>query len=173
MILSKSTKKVVNFHFLNFFEAFWMILKKLHCYTDFPTWKIMKYFKFLDDSLVFSKCWFVHESTYGRYVDISWNNSVTILDIRTCFLDDFWKTACWQDSSFSFPFLLADSHLGVLEVYFLAVFCRGYHFLFHMRDLRASERRVLNQTVYCARWCTVFILSRSAEKTLVVWKESG
>ena len=137
MILPKSVKKNGNFHFLIFFEDFWMILEKTHCYGDVLEWKICEIVKFLDDSLVFSKCWFVHESTYGRYVDISWNNSVTILDIRTCFLDDFWKTACWQDSSFSFPFLLADSHLNVLEVYFLVDFCTGYHFLFHMDSIRS------------------------------------
>ena len=130
--LPKSVKKnwnLQNFIFLMIFGWFW---RKPIAMVIFQHEKFVKWSKFLDDSLVFSKCWFVHESTYGWYVDISWNNSVTILDIRTCFLDDFWKTACWQDSSFSFPFLLADSHLNVLEVYFLAVFCRGYHFLFHM-----------------------------------------
>ena len=115
MILSKSTKKVVNFHFLNFFEAFWMILKKLHCYTDFPTWKIMKYFKFLDDSLVFSKCWFVHESTCEGYVIFLETIRSQFSTLRTYFLDDFRKTACWQRSSFSiwFPLAMANKYLQI------------------------------------------------------------
>ena len=66
---------------------------------------------------------------YEGIAQIYWNNSVTILDIRTWFLDEFDKTACYKRSSFSFWFVLVIMDIGSMDV-IKPTFLSGVEFSF-------------------------------------------